>query len=110
MATCTVGCKFPSGLELELNGVTVVLNGSNSTEIIGGFGITENVDKDFMDAWIKQHKDSSLVSTGCVFIQEVAKNAKAQAKDNADLKSGFEPINPDKLPPGIEAATAGTVG
>ena len=39
MATVIVGCKLPHGLHAELGGKVVTLAGSNSSSIIGGFGI-----------------------------------------------------------------------
>ena len=51
-ATVTVGCKLPHGLVAEVGKESVTFLGINSTELIGGHGITENVPKDFWDAWV----------------------------------------------------------
>ena len=99
MATCTVGCKHPHGLILELgegdSKKSVEIAGANSALVIGGYGLTENVDRAFMDAWLLEFKSNPLVKNGLVFIQEKTNNAQAQAKDQAKFKSGLEPIEPD---------------
>lgn len=99
MATCTVGCKHPHGLILELGDgddkKSVEIVGANSALVIGGYGLTENVDRSFMDAWLIAFKANPLVKNGLVFIQEKTSNATAQAKDQAKIKSGLEPIEPD---------------
>lgn len=42
--TVTVGCKLPNGLIIEVGGQSVELNGANASNIIGGHGITYDVD------------------------------------------------------------------
>ena len=41
MSKVTVGCRFPNGLILTVGKVDVALNGSNSSTVIGGHGLTE---------------------------------------------------------------------
>lgn len=101
MSTVTVGCKLPNGLVIELDEQRVVLNGANSSAIIGGFGMTE-VNKALFDAWLAKHKDYEPVKQGLIFAQEKPANAQAEAKDKAKLKSGFEGLDPKKPAEGIE--------
>lgn len=96
MATITVGCKLPSGLHLDHNGIRVTLNGSNSSNIIGGYGLTHGVDKDFFDAWCKTHADFEPLKQGLIFAQEKEVNARAEASDKQTLENGFEGIDPNK--------------
>lgn len=100
MSTVTVGCKLPSGLIIELDEQRVVLNGANSSALVGGFGMTE-VNKALFDAWLAKHKDYEPVKQGLVFAQEKPVNAQAEAKDKAELKNGFEGIDPKKPAKGI---------
>lgn len=102
MAKVTVGCKLPTGITLQVDGKKVTLNGTNSSNVIGGYGLTTDVDKDFMDAWLKQNKDITMVRNGFVFIKKNEKEAKAAAKDGAENKNGTEPMNPDKPGNGLE--------
>ena len=48
--TVTVGCKLPNGLIIEVGGQSVELNGANASNIIGGHGITRDVDADLFNA------------------------------------------------------------
>ncbi len=96
MPQITVGCKLPHGLHLDVGAKRVTLNGSNSSLVIGGHGITENVDKDFFEQWLAQNKDSAAVKGGFIFANEKTNNVKAEASEKKDNKNGFEAINPKK--------------
>lgn len=100
--TVIVGCKLPHGLEAQIAGKTVVLNGSNSATIIGGYGLTQGVDKDGFEAWLLAYADLPYVKNELVFAQESAKSAAAQATENAAEKTGLEGLDPKKPAPGIE--------
>ena len=97
----TVGCKLPQGLHLDHAGKRVTLNGTNSTEIIGGHGLTL-VDKEFFDAWYDAHRDYAPVKQGLIFAHDKEASVKAEAREKASHKSGFEGINPDKPGHGVE--------
>lgn len=101
-ATVTVGCKIPNGLHLDLGGKRVTLNGSHSSRVIGGYGLTEGVPADFFEAWLQTYADSPAVTNGLVFAQENAADVRAQALDQADIRTGLEPLDPTK--PGRDLA------
>lgn len=101
MATVSVGCKLPNGIVMELGEKRQVLNGANSSVLIGGHGITENVDKEFFDAWAAKNKDLSFVKGGFVFAHEKAANVSAEAKDRSKQKTGLEPLDPKAKPKDI---------
>ena len=100
--TVTVGCKLPHGLHLDIGGKRVTLKGTNASNVIGGHGITENVDKAFFDKWMSQNKESAAVKNGLIFAHEAAQNTKAEAKEKKDNKNGFEGLDPAKPGPGIQ--------
>lgn len=102
--TVTVGCKLPHGIHLDIGDKRVTLNGAHSAAIIGGHGITENVDKDHFEAWMIMYKDHPAVKAGYIFAHDKANNTAAQAKERAKEKTGFEGLNPEKPMPGIEKA------
>lgn len=95
MDLVTVGCKLPNGLHLDLQGKRVTLNGANSSRIVGGYGLTP-VDKEFWEAWAKDYADSPLLLNGLVFAQGSDARATAKAGEQAEVKSGFEPLVPGK--------------
>lgn len=104
-ATIVVGCKLPHGLILSVTGAPdVELNGTNSANIIGGYGLTEGVDGALFAQWLTVNHQHPAVVNGLIFAQASVADAKAQAKDGANIKNGFEGINPDKPAPGIEQA------
>ncbi len=101
-ATVTVGCKLPHGLHMDLGDKRVTINGTNSAAIIGGHGITEGVDADFFDAWMKKNKDLPFVQRGLIFASEKKADIKAQAVEKKDVKTGLERLDPKKAPKGIK--------
>lgn len=103
-ATVTVGCKLPHGLFLDMGDKRVTIKGVNSTSIIGGHGITENVDKEFFDAWMAKNANLTFVKAGFIFAHEKANNAAAEAKDREANATGLEALNPDAMPKGLEKA------
>ncbi|EOB5436647.1 hypothetical protein [Yersinia enterocolitica] len=100
----TVGCKLPNGLVLEQDGYQVELNGSNSSLVFGGYGLTEGVNKDAFDKWLSVHKNQPYVKNDLVFAQAKTNSAQAKASENAKVKSGLEGLPQDKPMPGIEKA------
>lgn len=96
MTTITVGCKLPHGLILEHGGKTITLKGWHSSRVAGGYGLTEGVDKDVFEAWLKAHADLPMVKRGLVFAQERAHSAEACAREREKVRSGLEGLNRDK--------------
>lgn len=126
MEMVTIACKLPHGLTLELgydiinNGVvrsdkykTVTLKGTNSNLVIAGQpavlnpepGITANVPKDFWEAWLasKAGRNHPAVKNGLVLV--IPKDAGAAKELQAEVRkarSGLEPLDPSKMPEGVE--------
>ena len=90
------------GLNIGIGDKSAKLNGSNSSNVIGGYGMTE-VDKDLADAWFKDYANYGPVVDGLIFVQSSEANAKAAAKERKGVKSQLEPMVP-KEQPGIEEA------
>ncbi len=103
-STVVVGCKLPHGLHLDLNGKRVTLAGLNSTEIIGGHGITHGVDKDFFDNWMVLNASHPAVKNEFIFAHEQAASVAAKANDHKKELTGFEGIDPNKPGKNIERA------
>lgn len=99
--TVTVGCKLPHGLVLELDKQSVVLNGANSSTIIGGYGLTEGVDKAFFDAWMEKNEHLPFVRNQTVFAQAKTEDARASALEKAGEKTGFEGMSDADMPAGV---------
>lgn len=110
--TVVVGCKLPNGLIIEVgspgedNYWRVQLKGSNAANIIGGYGITENVDEDNFAKWLKKHAFMPAVKNGLIFVHGTVESARDIALERKDLKHGFEAVDPSKPPKGIEREAA----
>ncbi len=98
MATVTVGCKLPHGLVARVDEKTVVFNGLNSSSVIGGHGLTPDVDQSFWIEWLKRNAGAAFVKNGFVFAQAKPADAIAQAKDNQSPATGLEPLKPEGDP------------
>lgn len=107
MSTCTVGCKVPNGLILEIGErgtdtyKQVVLRGQSAGNIVGGFGLTENVDENAFDRWLETNKALPWAKQGLVFKMRNTTEASARALDHSEQKTGLERLTPDKLPGGV---------
>lgn len=93
-----IGCKLPHGIKFKLGEKWFVFNGLNSTNIIGGFGITDNVSADVWSAFKKLHP--TFVDKGAIFQVTDRNSAEAAAKDKAKAKTGFEQADPKSV--GVE--------
>lgn len=126
----SVGCKLPQGLILELGYSIVdgnvvqgdsykriVLAGANQHSVTEGAlrtpspkdlrpGITNNVDEEAFDAWVKAHANTNIVKNGLVFKAKNAGEATARANDLTQKKMGMEPVDPSKHP-GVGKLTEG---
>lgn len=97
-----VGCKLPNGLLLQVGHEAVEIAGANSSELVGGYGLTP-VPKDFWEAWVAEHRSYEPLRNDLIFVQGKKDDAKAQAKEQAETK-GIEGVNPDKPSPGAKKA------
>lgn len=132
--TVTVACKLPHGLVLrafnmvekaepvmgggsrdvkkaeQLPGEFVIAgnsfpeNGAPRARMEFGFALTPGCPKELWDRWHADNKDSPMVKNGLVFAYEKAGDTVAEARDNESVRSGFERLDPAKLPRGIQKA------
>lgn len=102
----TIGCKLPHGLHMDVGGQRITLAGENSTEIVGGHGLTYGVPKDFWEAWKKEHAEQPFVKNGLVFAQGKTESAIAEAKEKQNNKTGFEGIDPANPGKGVNSIDA----
>jgi hypothetical protein len=120
-----VSCKAPTGLYAELGNKgepghqVVVIKGANqgtfnprdgrfTPTTVGGFGLTE-VPKVFWDAWRKTREAFVAEWEAKKFLNVADSKDEADAwrHDNAETVTGFEPLDPGKMPKGLEPASTG---
>lgn len=109
-STVTVGCKLPHGIHMDLNVIgkplrRVSLRGSNSSRVVGGFGITENVPQAFFDEWSTKNKELPALQNGLIFAMGKFDSVADKASDMSGIKNGFEALDPNKVDKDIETLT-----
>lgn len=101
--TVVVGCKLANGIIMQVDDKAININGFNTAQIIGGHGITEDVDEEFWNAWVEKNKENSLYTGGFIFANKKIKDTQAEAVEKKDNDSKTEPLKPEGTP-GIEKA------
>lgn len=124
----TVACKLPNGLKLQiydmeegsepvmgggtktvkravsvgepvkLNGVAVPFGKVPNYMIVGGYALTTGVDAQLFRRWMRDNWDSPIVTNKLILVHEDKVNVSDAAKDHDSIRSGLEPITPDKDP------------
>ena len=72
---------------------------------IGGYAISY-IPKDFWDKWYAQNKEYPPLLNGTIVAWEKQDAVEGHAREHIDAMSGFEPLNPNKLPRGIAQVAA----
>lgn len=98
-----VGCKLPTGLMIQHGDESFILNGSNDSSIVGGYGITA-VPKDLWDAWYAQHsKHFEPLKRDLIFVQDKESSARSAAAERSGIK-GIEGVDVSRPAPGAVKA------
>ncbi len=98
----TVGCKLPHGITIEHPldpSKTVTLNGKNKAVILGAEYASTEVDGDFWEQWLAVNKEFPAVKAGAIFVAKSATDVAAVAREFADRRTGFEPMQTDGKDP-----------
>lgn len=100
----TIACKLPTGLHIKLphHKIDIKLHGAHSAYEVAGHGMTRGVDAQQWAIVEKAFAEAAWLKNGFVFSATTPDSAADEAEDRVGEKSGFEPIDPDKLPKGIE--------
>lgn len=136
--TVTVCCKMPHGMLLrmfqQIDRVEPVLGGGMRTfqineavgepvhilgnavgfgvvpryQIVGGYAMTSNVNRDFFERWMDQNKEHPAVKAGLIWAATDQHEAIDAAEDNAGRRSGLEPLDPEKH--GVRNVTPNDLG
>ena len=99
----TVACKLPNGLQIKVDDKAVNLRGSNTHDAIGGYGFTL-VDEAFFKEWLSRHPTFTPVARGLIFAHPKGRPARDQAKEQAEIKNGLEPLDPSRPIRGVGPA------
>lgn len=67
-------------------------------QISGGYGLTPGVPRDFWDKWLEDHKRDPIVTNQLIFAASTQERAFDKAREQGEIKSKLEPLDPDNLP------------
>lgn len=102
VAMVKIACKLPNGLVVTHKGLSVTLKGANDERALAGFGVTPGVDEDWFKSWATTDgAELPFIKDGTVFVMD-AKDPEAKVRERRKLKTGLEPLDPDKPMLGIE--------
>ena len=87
---------MPDGRIVSIAGSNAGLRGQMTGILpVGEFGLTEVAESDWL--YIKKTwAEWKLFKNGLIFAQTKVEDAKAEAKEKAELRHGFEPIDPER--------------
>jgi len=103
----TVPQAVQRGASIVINGCSVPAGIAPDKTLIGGYALTHNIDRAFMEEWSSQNNDQDMVKNSLLFIAGDVKEASAHCRENSTLKSGLEPTNPTVLSKVGESAANG---
>lgn len=63
-------------------------------QMIAGYAITNNIDKDKWDRWLEANKSTPMVKNKLVFAYPTIDGVRGVAKENRDVTSGLQALNP----------------
>jgi hypothetical protein len=64
----------------------------------GAFALTHHVPKAFWEKWLQDNKGHPYVEKGLIFAAGSTGYVTQKAREREELRSGMEPINPDRPP------------
>lgn len=133
--TVVVGCKLPHGIVLQactmvetdepmrdgsrrvmkahrlpetftVAGNSYPEGGALRARIEYGFALTYGVPRKLWEAWLKDNKDTPMVKNGLIFAHGSDRSTTAEAREKEKVRSGFERLDPTRLPGALKKAEA----
>lgn len=96
--TRDVKVAVDGGQRVVINGMATAPNSQRldmagaQVSIVSGFALTHGVDADLWENWLSMNKDSDMVRNGLIFAQGKPLDARSQAREHREQKSGMEPM------------------
>lgn len=97
-----VCCKLPNGFLMEVKGVTVKIDGTNTlitkgVQGVPGVGVFAKtaVDASFYEEWLKVHQKFPPIVNHAVWVEKTSSRADGVGKDLKGEASGLEGLNQD---------------
>ena len=132
--TVIVGCKIPNGLILQLSQMEssrepVMGGGHRDIQtgrkigpkylvkgpafpvgsvprylIAGGYALTSGIPEDFWNEWVRQNADADIVKNELIIAHKSMEDVEQHCIDNERVVTGLEPVDPGRLPKGLQTA------
>lgn len=67
-------------------------------ELASGAALTSGIPADFWERWLEEHKNATYVLNGLVFASKELAGVRAHCRENENVPSLLEPIDPANLP------------
>src|SRR5882724_379731 len=110
-----VACKLPAGLIIEVGTLgqddhyrvedagpnTSLRTGRPGGILVGGYAFSP-VRRDAWAEFVRTHKNAAYLKNRAVYAEDSLDKAQAAALTDGNTLLGFERLNPDKLPDGLE--------
>lgn len=93
-----------AGEPVTVHGAAVPFGAPPRVTTAGGYALTPNVDAEFWAKWLEQNKDHDAVKNGLIFALPRQDSAAKEAENRSKVKSGLEPLDPEKPMKGIAKA------
>ncbi|MBZ9683216.1 hypothetical protein LB531_21395 [Mesorhizobium sp. CO1-1-2] len=109
----TAGGGFRKVKRAQVVGEPIVLKGYNRrynrgtdqapAAIASSYALTRGVDAEFFKKWLAQNQDLDAVKNNLIWAHAETDMVEGFIAEHEKQKSGFEPIDPNNLPKGIQA-------
>ncbi len=83
----------PGAPRVTIHGNAIPFGRLPKFRIVGDYALTEYVDAQFWKRWWDQNQSLEMVQSNLIFACDVTEDAVARAEEQAELKSGLEPLN-----------------
>lgn len=104
--TVSIACRLPAGLEIHVAGHGVLkIKGANDRLAIAldrYHGVTSGVPADVWEAVKEQYATAKWLTEGHIFATTKSKDAVRESESIGEQNAGFNPMDPDNLPGGLE--------
>ena len=89
----------PTGEEIVINGNSYPQDQAPRVPINDfGYALTRNVSKKFMDEWMKQNEKNEMVLKKIIIVHSQPASIEAETRENEKRVTGFERIDPERMP------------
>lgn len=83
----------PVGRPIRIKGPVVPDQFIRLVEVVGGYAITEGVDLDLFEKWMRWNREAPYVTNKLIYGDEDGSKVRAWARDHDSVRSGMEPLD-----------------